>query len=219
MWACACSPRSPRSPNCTTCRVRWRVRSKSQRTGAIGLIIPNHTNPYFLEVARGIEDRCYRAGYSVILCNFGDDAARRRNYLNVLLGKRCDGLIMAALEPADGELLQTKKIPVLLLDRAPRGQSFDVVDVDNVAGGALAVQHLLALGRRRIACIGGPAEIALSRLRSDGVREMLAGAGLSLAPALCRHADFASMGGYQQARALLALPAVQRPDAIFAATT
>ncbi|MFT5590218.1 MAG: LacI family transcriptional regulator [Bradyrhizobium sp.] len=188
---------------------------KSQRTGTIGLIIPNNTNPYFSEVARGIEDQCYGAGYSVILCNFGDDPARQRNYLNVLLGKRCDGLIMAALAPADGELLHTKKIPVVLLDRAPPGQAFDVVDVDNVAGGVVAAQHLLAQGRRRIACIGGPQEIMLSRQRLDGVRVTLEQAGLSLPPALCRYADFTSMGGYQQARALLALPAAQRPDAIF----
>ncbi len=188
---------------------------KSQRTGTIGLIIPNNTNPYFSEVARGIEDQCYSAGYSVILCNFGDDPARQRNYLDVLLGKRCDGLIMAALAAADGEWLHAKKVPVVLLDRAPQGQAFDVVDVDNMAGGVLAAQHLLAQGRRRIACIGGPQEIMLSRQRLDGVRVTLEQAGLSLPAALCRYADFTSMGGYQQARTLLALPVAQRPDAIF----
>jgi LacI family transcriptional regulator len=188
---------------------------KSQRTGTIGLIIPNNTNPYFSEVARGIEDHCYSAGYSVILCNFGDDPARQRNYLNVLLGKRCDGLIMAALAQADGELLHTKKIPVVLLDRASRGQDFDVVGVDNVAGGVLAAQHLLALGRRRIACIGGPEEILLSRQRIDGVRTTLEAAGLRLESMLSRNADFTSLGGYQQALVLLRLPPAQRPDAIF----
>ncbi|MDY7578782.1 LacI family DNA-binding transcriptional regulator [Herbaspirillum sp. RTI4] len=188
---------------------------KSQHTGTIGLIIPNNTNPYFSEVALGIEDYCYRAGYSVILCNFGDDPARQRNYLNVLLGKRCDGLIMAALGQADGELLHTKKIPVVLLDRAPRGHAFDAVDVDHVAGGMLAAQHLLELGRHRIACIGGPEDILLSRQRIEGVHIALEQAGLHLASALCRNADFTSMGGYQQASSLLCLPPLQRPDAIF----
>jgi LacI family transcriptional regulator len=188
---------------------------KSARTGTIGLIIPNNTNPYFSEVARGIEDHCYSAGYSVILCNVDDDPARQRHYLNVLLSKRCDGLIMTALTPAEGELLRTKKVPVVLLDRTPQGQPFDVVDVDNLAGGALAAQHLLALGRRRIACIGGPDEIALSRQRIDGVYSALAAAGLEIDAALCCHADFTSMGGYLAARKLLALPPEQRPDALF----
>lgn len=198
---------------------------KSARTGTIGLIIPNNTNPYFSEVARGIEDHCYGAGYSVILCNVDDDPARQRHYLNVLLSKRCDGLIMTALTPAEGELLHTKKVPVVLLDRAlidpalpgsaPHGQAFDVVDVDNLAGGALAAQHLLALGRRRIACIGGPDDIALSRQRIEGVRSALEAAGQRIDPALCRSADFTSMGGYLAARTLLALPPEQRPDALF----
>jgi len=58
---------------------------KSRATGTIGLIIPNNTNPYFSEVARGIEDSCYAAGYSVILCNSDDDPAKQRDYFNVLL--------------------------------------------------------------------------------------------------------------------------------------
>ena len=62
---------------------------RSRSTGTIGLIIPNNTNPYFSEVARGIEDRCYAAGYSVILCNSDDDPVKQRDYLNVLLTKRC----------------------------------------------------------------------------------------------------------------------------------
>src|SRR5471030_3090166 len=135
---------------------------KSRTTGTIGLIIPNNTNPYFSEVARGIQDSCYAAGYSVILCNSDDDPAKQRDYFNVLLEKRCDGLILAALAQTDSELLRKMRIPAVLLDRAPHDLLTDVVGVDNVAGGRLAAQHLLALGRRRIGCIGGPDDIDLA---------------------------------------------------------
>ena len=186
---------------------------KSKTTGSIGLIIPNNTNPYFSEVARGIEDSCYAAGYSVILCNSDDDPAKQRDYLNVLLTKRCDGLIVATLAQTDGELLRKMKVPTVLLDRAPKDMAIDLVAVDNAAGGALAATHLLSLGRRRIACIGGPQDIAISRERIGGLRQTLLAAGVELSETLLAYADFTSAGGYLAARNLLALP--QAPDAIF----
>jgi len=188
---------------------------KCRSTGTIGLIIPNNTNPYFSEVARGIEDSCYAAGYSVILCNSDDDPVKQREYLNVLLTKRCDGLILSALADRDGELLHKMKVPAVLLDRAPSDLSLDAVAVDNRAGGLLAARHLLELGRRRIACIAGPQEVGISNERIDGVRGALHDAGVAFDAALCRHSDFSSAGGYVAALALLALPAEQRPDALF----
>ncbi|HEV7815765.1 MAG TPA: LacI family DNA-binding transcriptional regulator [Janthinobacterium sp.] len=188
---------------------------RSRSTGTIGLIIPNNTNPYFSEVARGIEDSCYAAGYSVILCNSDDDPAKQRDYLNVLLTKRCDGLIVAALDSNDSKLLSKMNVPVVLIDRAPKGVASDVVGVDNRAGGMLAARHLLALGRSRVACIGGPEDIAISRERIDGLVAGLADGGLLLAPDLCAFADFGSGGGYAAALRLLALPQERRPDALF----
>jgi LacI family transcriptional regulator len=188
---------------------------RSRTTGTIGLIIPNNTNPYFSEVARGIEDGCYAAGYSVILCNSDDDPAKQRDYLNVLLTKRCDGLIVAALDSRDNDLISKMKVPAVLIDRAPRDVAIDVVGVDNHAGGALAARHLLSLGRRRIACIGGPEDLGISRERIEGLCVGLSDGGLALAAALTRFADFSSGGGYVAARHLLALPESERPDALF----
>jgi LacI family transcriptional regulator len=185
---------------------------RSQTTGTIGLIIPNNTNPYFSEVARGIEDSCYAAGYSVILCNSDDDPAKQVAYLNVLLTKRCDGLIMAALAQTDGELLRQRRVPAVFLDRAPEGLENDVVGIDNLAGGELAGRHLMALGRQRIGCIGGPRDLEVSNLRIDGLRLALAG---TFDERLCDFGDFSSAGGYAAALRLLTAPATQRPDALF----
>lgn len=186
---------------------------KSNATGSIGLIIPNNTNPYFSEVARGIEDSCYAAGYSVILCNSDDDPAKQRDYLNVLLTKRCDGLIVATLAQTDGELLRKMKVPTVLLDRAPKNMAIDLVAVDNAAGGALAAQHLLALGRRRIACIAGPQSLDISSERVAGLRGTLQKADVDLQEGMLAYADFTSAGGYAAARDLLAGREI--PDAIF----
>jgi LacI family transcriptional regulator len=185
---------------------------RSQTTGTIGLIIPNNTNPYFSEVARGIEDSCYAAGYSVILCNSDDDPAKQRDYLNVLLTKRCDGLIMAALAETDGELLRQRRVPTVFLDRAPEGLENDVVAIDNVAGGELAGRHLAGMGRRRIGCIGGPRGLEVSDQRIAGLRLALNG---GLDATLVDAADFSSAGGYAAALRLLMRPAQQRPDALF----
>lgn len=186
---------------------------KSNATGSIGLIIPNNTNPYFSEVARGIEDSCYAAGYSVILCNSDDDPAKQRDYLNVLLTKRCDGLIVATLAQTDGELLRKMKVPTVLLDRAPKDMAIDLVAVDNAGGGALAAQHLLALGRRRIACIGGPETLDISCERIAGLCQTLQQAGISIADDMLSYADFTSAGGYSAAARLLS--SATPPEAIF----
>ncbi|NUU01305.1 LacI family DNA-binding transcriptional regulator [Herbaspirillum robiniae] len=186
---------------------------KSKVTGSIGLIIPNNTNPYFSELARGIEDSCYEAGYSVILCNSDDDPDKQRDYLQVLMTKRCDGLIIATLTQTDLKPSSRLDVPTVLLDRAPKELDTDLVSTDNVLGGELAARHLLELQRRRIACIAGPSGLALSDERVQGLSRTLRQGGASLAEGDLLHADFSSTGGYQAAMQLLQREG--RPDAIF----
>jgi len=186
---------------------------KSRATGSIGLIIPNNTNPYFSELARGIEDFCYGAGYSVILCNSDDDPAKQNDYLQVLLTKRCDGLIVATLTQTDHALLGRLKVPTVLLDRAPTQLGIDLVSTDNALGGELAARHLLSLGHRRLACIAGPPGLALSEQRVSAFRDTLQQGHVGLPPEAVLHADFTSGGGYRAALQLLQSAA--RPQAIF----
>ncbi|MBP0597546.1 LacI family DNA-binding transcriptional regulator [Herbaspirillum sp. LeCh32-8] len=189
---------------------------RSKVTGSIGLIIPNNTNPYFSELARGIEDYCYEAGYSVILCNSDDDPDKQRDYLQVLQTKRCDGLIIATLTQTDLKPMSRLDIPTVLLDRAPKELDTDLVSTDNVLGGQLAARHLLDMQRRRVACIAGPAGLALSDERVQGLRGSLQEGGRQLDEADLLHADFSSTGGYHAAMQLLRRTGKeQRPDAIF----
>ena len=188
---------------------------KARSTATIGLLVPNSVNPYFAELARGIEDNCERNGYCVILCNSDDDPVKQRSYLRVLLEKRIDGLIVASVgEDQDlAHSLANVRVPMVFVDRAVQGVEADVVRIDHAEGAYLATAHLITLGHRDIACIGGPQQTGVSALRVAGFRRAMAEAGLSVAPGRVVHCDFTSPGGYAAAASLLDGP---RPTAIFA---
>ncbi|MDV9030859.1 LacI family DNA-binding transcriptional regulator [Pseudomonas sp. RAC1] len=188
---------------------------KARSTATIGLLVPSSVNPYFAELARGIEDGCERNGYCVILCNSDDDPKKQRNYLRVLLEKRIDGLIVASVGE-DLDLLQSLaavRTPIVMVDRALEGVDTDVVRIDHELGAYLATQHLLELGHADIACIGGPANTGVSQLRVNGFRRAMAEAGLPVAEQQVLHCDFTSPGGHAAAAQLLD---GARPTAIFA---
>lgn len=183
-------------------------------TGTLGLLVPNASNPYFAELARGIEDHAERNGYSVILCNSDDDTDKQLRYLRVLLERRIDGLIVAtvASDAAFAEALANLRVPLVLVDRSLDGVSADQLRVDHEQGAYLATRHLLELGHRRIACIGGPASTQVAQLRAAGYRRALDEAGIEAQAVV--DCPFTSPAGHAAAQALLA--GEQRPTAIFA---
>ncbi|MDE1166276.1 MAG: LacI family DNA-binding transcriptional regulator [Pseudomonas sp.] len=189
---------------------------KAKSTATIGLLVPNSTNPYFAELARGIEDHCERNGYCVILCNSDDDPGKQRSYLRVLLEKRVDGLIVASVG-ADGDLLSSLaavRTPMVVVDRALEGVDTDLVCIDHELGGYLATLHLLELGHRDIACISGPLATSVAQMRLAGYRRALAEFDLKVVPERVIESDFTGQGGYEAAGQLLD---DHPPTAIFAA--
>ncbi|QDD88356.1 LacI family DNA-binding transcriptional regulator [Pseudomonas oryzihabitans] len=187
---------------------------RSQATGTFGVLVPNAVNPYFAELARGIEDHCERQGYSVILCNSDDDAEKQLRYLRVLRERRIDGLVVATVDgdPRFAEALAGLRIPLVLVDRPLEGVQAGHIRIDHQHGGLLATRHLLELGHRRIACIGGPADSPVARERVTGYQQALAEADVAAGPV--RHCPFTAAAGHTAARELLAQP--DRPTAIFA---
>ncbi|MCW2270852.1 HTH-type transcriptional repressor PurR [compost metagenome] len=188
---------------------------KARSTATIGLLVPNSVNPYFAELARGIEDGCERKGYCVILCNSDDNPQKQRSYLRVLLEKRIDGLIVASVGE-DSDLLDSLaavRTPMVIVDRALEGVEADIVRIDHEQGAYLATRHLLDLGHRDIACIGGPDNTSVAQLRLAGFERALAEARVTVAPERILSSDFTSLGGYAAAARLLE---GQHPTAIFA---
>ncbi|WP_095143253.1 LacI family DNA-binding transcriptional regulator [Pseudomonas sp. Irchel s3b6] len=188
---------------------------KAKNTATIGLLVPNSLNPYFAELARGIEDHCERNGYCVILCNSDDNPDKQRSYLRVLLEKRIDGLIVASAG-GDSSLAQGLagvRTPMVIVDRGLEGVNADLVRIDHEYGAYLATRHLLELGHRDIASIGGPAHTSVARMRQAGFCRALQEAGIEVLPERMLESDFTSTGGYNAAARLLAN---NPPSAIFA---
>ncbi|MHC5784545.1 LacI family DNA-binding transcriptional regulator [Pseudomonas idahonensis] len=189
---------------------------KAKTTATIGLLVPNSLNPYFAELARGIEDYCERNGYCVILCNSDDNPDKQRNYLRVLLEKRIDGLIVASAGGDSGlaQGLAGVRTPMVIVDRGLEGVDADLVRIDHHYGAYLATRHLLELGHRDIACIGGPANTSVAQMRLAGFRQALQEAGVEVPAGRILESDFSSTGGYRAAAQLLES---RPPSAIFAA--
>jgi len=188
---------------------------KAKTTATIGLLVPNSLNPYFAELARGIEDYCERNGYCVILCNSDDNPEKQRSYLRVLLEKRIDGLIVAS---AGGDIglaqgLAGVKTPMVIVDRGLDGVDADLVRIDHEYGAYLATRHLLELGHRDIATIGGPSSTSVAQMRQAGFCRALQEAGITVRPERMLESDFTSTGGYNTAAILLE---GNPPSAIFA---
>jgi LacI family transcriptional regulator len=194
---------------------------KSNTTSTLGMLIPNSSNPYFAEIVRIVEDRCFEAGYTLVLCNTDDEPHRQMVYLKVLAERRIDGLIVVSTGAGDDDSLVTQlrglRIPTVLVDREIADPACDLVETAHMLGGMLAVRHLLSLGHKRIACIGGPVGVMPSEQRIEGWRMALAevGAtpGIANADALLWRGGFTSQGGYEAMHAILRTE--ERPSAVF----
>ncbi|WP_341887090.1 LacI family DNA-binding transcriptional regulator [Variovorax sp. YR752] len=191
---------------------------KSNTTSTLGMLIPNSSNPYFAEIVRIVEDRCFGAGYTLVLCNTDDEPRRQSVYLQVLAERRIDGLIVVSTGADEDDSLATQlrglRIPTVLVDREIADPACDLVETAHMQGGLLAVRHLLSLGHKRIACIGGPTGVTSSEQRIEGWRMALAETGSAPnADALLWRGGFTSQGGYEAMHAILRTE--QKPSAVF----
>ncbi|MEP7296001.1 MAG: LacI family DNA-binding transcriptional regulator [Burkholderiales bacterium] len=179
---------------------------KTSTTSILGVMVPNITNPFFAELTRGIEDCCHRADYAVFLCNSDDDPQRQARYLQTLLERRVDGLLLAAAAgeaEALAKRLRPTGVPTVVVDRSIAGLPADLVRVDHQHGARLAVEHLVALGHRAIACLSGPSEFAVSRARVEGWRQAMAQAQITIEDGWLLEGEFSAAVGHHLTRRLL----------------
>ena len=172
---------------------------KTSQTRILGVIVPNITNPFFSELMRGIEDVCERNDYSVFLCNGDDDFERQGRSLETLLERRVDGVLLATPTGSASALakrLADAKVRTVLVDRNVPGFAADRVRIDHGAGARVAVEHLLSLGHRRIACLSGPLSFAVSRARVAGWKKALARAGIEPRADWLLEGDFRAASGH-----------------------
>ena len=153
------------------------------RSRTVGLIVPDIANPFFPEVARGVEDAAADRGYSVFLADSELDHREEQRYVDLFEDKGVDGMIYLAGTPMLGPALSrvaASETPLVLVDEdlAVEGPRCGFVGVDNRGGGRLAARHLLELGHRRFAVIAGPALLPTAAARLDGFLHELEQAGI-----------------------------------------
>lgn len=189
---------------------------KSKRTRTIGMLVTSSTNPFFAEVVSGVEEGCYRHGYSLILGNSGDLPGRQLSYLHTLMQKQIDALaIMTTNRDDDFQIELDKQIslPRVVLDSEPILNGCAIGD-NSLIGGQLATQHLIDLGHTRIGCLTGPNHHLRSNERLAGFKSALKAAGLIVNSDWIVSGRLTAKGGYTAAKALLSLD--ESPTAIFA---
>jgi len=188
-----------------------------QKTGALGLIVPDVANPFFTLVVRGAEEVAWRAGYHVIICNTQADIERERGYIEDMLSFQVEGLLLAPVGERSRpnlRVLRKNNVPFVLIDRTIGGYDGDLVQGDSVGGARKLVEHLISLGHRRIGMVTETAEVSTARDRLEGYRQALEHAGIAYSPELVLEASATDVGSAHDATlALLDLP--EPPTAIF----
>jgi LacI family transcriptional regulator len=187
----------------------------TRRTMTIGLIVPDIKNPFFPEVAGGVEDAAREAGYGVLLCNSNWQKASERQYVALLAGRRVEGMIIAPIsssaeEPVDDRVVGS--LPVVYVSSTPRATARSYVVIDNVRGGLLATRHLLAAGRAPVAFIGSRESSDDGRF--EGYRRALEGHGVACDERFVRLGDMRQASGYRLFRGMI--EDGDRPRAVFA---
>lgn len=188
---------------------------RRQSSEVIALVIPDIENPYFTEMARGVEDVASEAGYSVVLCNSDSQVEKESTYLRIAIAEHMSGVIIAtADETTNLDTILATGRPVVAVDRSTT-YDIDGVVMANRAAGTSAAKDLWDAGYRRIAYIGGPEHIDTAAERAAGWRTALTRADADLdLDALTRFASFRVEGGREAMEDLLALP--EPPDAVVA---
>jgi DNA-binding LacI/PurR family transcriptional regulator len=194
------------------------ARLASGRTTTVGLVVPFVNRWFFAEVIATVETALRRAGFDLLLYNLGDEEGRGRFFDVMPVRKRVDGVLIASLVLDDTEFgaLTDLNRPVGLLGIQRDG--FLSASIDDVGAARTAVDHLVALGHRRIGLIGGDTDDPMAFTpplhRRDGYRDALAAVGIEPDTCLEQLGYFTVDGGRAAMRRLLEMP--ERPSAIFA---
>jgi LacI family transcriptional regulator len=186
------------------------------RTSTLALILTDITNPFFTTVARGVEDAASAQGFSVIFCNTDESEQEEARYTRMLLERQVDGLLLVPAGSSAGaiEAALARGKSVVLLDRVVGAPAVDTVRCDSEGGARRATRHLLALGHRHIAVLGGSPAVSVARERVAGARLAFAEAGLEFREAYVLHGRPDVASGAEMTRQAFSLS--PRPTALLA---
>jgi LacI family transcriptional regulator len=190
-----------------------------RRTHTLGIVIPDLMHSFFVEIIAGIEPVASGRGYGLLLCSSGEDPGKERSELEMLRGRQVDGVVLASAHASGNtdmlQQLTRHGTGLVMIDRDDHTTiSCHRVLTDDERVGELATSHLLDLGRRAIAHIGGP-PIVHAKRRERGWRSALKARSIGPSPEWIVRAGFMESDGYRAMKRLLTVR--PRIDAVFAA--
>jgi LacI family transcriptional regulator len=188
-----------------------------RKTHTIGIIISDILNPFYTAIVRGVEDVTYKSGYNVVLCNTDEDPEKEILYIQILMEKRIDGLVISTAFQDGGHplLSQLKGIPLVAVVRKIKNLASDAVLGDNSGGVYQAIDHLIRLGHREIGIISGPTGLSSGAERLAGYRKALEGHRIPIEEDWIKIGDFKRESGYSLTKELFKLSPF--PTALFVA--
>ncbi|WP_315070402.1 LacI family DNA-binding transcriptional regulator [uncultured Clostridium sp.] len=153
----------------------------TKKSGSIAIIIPDISNPFFSELARAIEDVANKLGYNVILCNSDNNSNKEKKYVELLISKLIDGIILIPGEDSkdSANLLKLNGIPFVFVDRYIDGfEDYPGIYFENKEGVKCGIEYLYSRNKRNIAFVSGPKKINVNKERIDGYKEIMAKYGI-----------------------------------------
>jgi LacI family transcriptional regulator len=188
-----------------------------KRTQTLALVVTDITNPFWTTIVRGVQDAAQDAGYTVILCNTDESEAKQQQYLDVLLQRQVDGILLVPARTSAKlvDWIKGQTTPLVVLDRRLDSVQTDVVRTDSVDGAYRLIQHLLSLGHRRIAVLSGSRDVSTAEDRVTGYRRAMDEAGLDIQPDWVRYGRYTAESGHEMTGQVLSTS--PRPTALFAA--
>ncbi len=195
--------------------VARRMKVKPTDSLVIGLIITDIGNPFFSNVAKGIEEVAFKNNHILMMCNTNEDPVKEKFFLNSMLSEKVSGAIVVPSIGNDDFLkkLANEGFPMVVVDRKPSDLNVDSVSTNNEKGGYLATKKLIKNGHTRIGIIGGIKGLSNTKDRVQGYRNALKEAGISISKEMIIYGDYIESGGRRAIQELLSLN--HPPTAIF----
>jgi DNA-binding LacI/PurR family transcriptional regulator len=192
---------------------------RRQRSDTIGYILPAHAprfaDPFFSEFVSGLGDEATLHNFDLLVTTAAPDSdSEKKTYERLAQGRKVDGLVLNRMRLMDWRVqyLSQTNLPFVSMERSLDKSNQASVEVDGWAGFKMLMAYLIAKGHKRIAFIGGPADLKIQADRFEGYEKGLAAAGIPFDPELVMEGDTFRGGGYQAAQRLLALKRI--PTAI-----
>ena len=179
---------------------------KKKSTNTIGIVVPDISEDFFAYVIKGMDNVFSSNGYTIILCDTGENPQKEELYLNLLIEKQIDGVILATVNKnSEGfDCLFNNKIPVIFIDNLPNiKRNYDSVIIDNSKASYIAIEHLFKLGHRKIGIITGKLHETTGYERLVGYRRAYMDHNIEFDEELIRTGDYKEKSGYENMKSLL----------------